>query len=93
MRSITSLSASKNRIADLSPVAGFRAPFHLDFSGNRIRDLSPLEKWMAPDLAGPRSFAPFVRVHLEDNPLSRNSRKIVEGLKSKGARINPAGSN
>jgi internalin A len=89
LHGITTLSAARNRIGDLDPVGGFRAPFYLNLAGNRIHDLAPLQHWMTNDLAGPRSFAPFVRIYLADNPLSRSGRRQMESLKALGARINP----
>jgi hypothetical protein len=44
---------------------------------------------MTPDLEKTRNFAPFMRVYLEGNPLSKQSKVQLEELKAKGARINP----
>jgi Leucine-rich repeat (LRR) protein len=86
---LTLLSASHNGISDLAPLSGIRAPSFLQLSHNRIRDLAPLSRWMTPDLEKTRNFAPFVRVYLDGNPLSKQSKVQVEELKAKGARINP----
>jgi len=88
-RNLTLLSAAHNGISDVSPLSGIRAPSFLQLSDNRIRDLSPLHRWMTPDLEKTRNFAPFVRVYLEGNPLSKQSKVQLEELKAKGARINP----
>jgi Leucine-rich repeat (LRR) protein len=88
-RNLMMLSAAHNGIADLSPLAGLRAPSYLELSHNKVRDLAPLQRWMAADLGKTRNFAPFVRIYLEGNPLSKASKSIVDDLKAKGARINP----
>lgn len=88
-RNLTLLSASHNGISDLAPLSGIRAPSFLQLSHNRIRDLAPLSRWMTPDLEKTRNFAPFVRVYLDGNPLSKQSKAQLEELKAKGARINP----
>lgn len=87
LKAMTTFSAARNRIADPAPVAGFRAPFSVNLSGNKVRKVDALETWLAPDLAGPRAFAPFVRIQLDGNPLSRVAKKQVESLNSRGARI------
>ena len=83
------LSASHNAIGDLAPLSGLRAPSFLQLSHNRVRDLSPLHRWMMADLEKTRNFAPFVRIYLDGNPLSKQSKAQLEELKAKGARINP----
>lgn len=89
-RNLMMLSASHNGISDLSPLSGLRAPSYLELSHNKVRDLSPLHRWMMADLEKSRNFAPFVRVYLAGNPLSKPSKALAEELKAKGARIDPA---
>jgi Leucine-rich repeat (LRR) protein len=89
LRNLSGISLSRNRIADVSPLAGLRAPSFVFLENNRIKDLSPLTAWLTNDLAGPKRFAPFVNFYVKGNKLSAKSKRLVADLKQQGVRFNP----
>jgi Leucine-rich repeat (LRR) protein len=84
---LTTLSLTDNRISDVSPLARLRAPSLVMLDGNQIKDLSPLYTAAKADLAGPKNWAPFLRLYLKGNRLSSASKRQVAELEKEGMRI------
>jgi hypothetical protein len=57
---------------------------------NKITDLAPLVKWAKADAEKDKRFAPYLRLHVEGNPLSEEAKtKQIPELKKLGVRIDP----
>jgi hypothetical protein len=55
---------------------------------NKIADLAPLASAAKSDAEGQKSFAPFLRLYLEGNPLSEKAKgEQLATLKGAGVRI------
>ena len=55
----------------------------------QIADLSPLVTLCEADAKGERSLAPFLRLYLENNPLSQDAKdKQIPALTAAGVRVN-----
>ena len=55
---------------------------------NQIKDLKPLVDAAKADAAGPKRFAPYLRVYLKGNPLSDAAKSTqLEAFKAAGVRI------
>lgn len=89
LRRLSGVSLAGNRLTDVAPLTGLRAPSFIFLERNRIRDLTPLQDWITNDLATTRSFAPYLQLYLQGNPLSSRSKKLVEEWNQAGARVNP----
>ena len=67
---LSSVTLSGNALTDVTPLASLPDVRFLILERNGIEDLSPLAKAAAEDAAGPRRFAPYLRLYLDGNPLS-----------------------
>jgi hypothetical protein len=60
----------------------------LMMSKNKVMDLTPLVKAAEKDAAGPKRFAPYMRLYLGGNPLSDAAKKDqLAKLKKAGVRV------
>ena len=60
----------------------------LILSKNKIADLAPLVEACKADAAGPRRFAPYLRLYLAGNPLSDTAKgEQLGGIKAAGVRV------
>ena len=84
---LSTVTLSDNRITDVGPLAGLSDLRFLILTGNAIEDLSPLAAAAEKDAAGPRRFAPYLRLYLAGNPLSDAAAGQVERLKAAGVRV------
>lgn len=84
---LTTVSLAGNSISDITPLTQLRAPNLLMLQDNRIKDLKPLVEAARADLAGPKNWAPFLRLYLQGNRLSSASRKQAEALAKEGMRV------
>ncbi len=82
------LDLSDNQIADASPLAKQTELRILMIQRNQIKDLAPFVAAAKADAAGPKRYAPYLRLYIEGNPLSDAAKKSQLGaLKDLGARI------
>ena len=88
VRSLSGISLSGNRISDASPLAGLRSPTFIFLEKNRVKDLSGWSEWVSKDLAGPRSFAPYLQLYLKGNPLNSKSKTLLADWSKQGMRVN-----
>lgn len=86
LKGLTVVSLADNQISDIAPLTRLRAPSLLILDKNRIKDLAPLHAAAKADLAGPKNWAPFLRLYLRDNKLSSTSRKLLAELEKEGLR-------
>lgn len=86
---LMTLDLSGNPLADLSPL-GKQTQVRILMAENcQIADLSPLVALCEADAKGERSLAPFLRLYLENNPLSQDAKdKQIPALTSSGVRVN-----
>lgn len=84
---LTTVSLANNQISDVKPLAGLRAPSLILLDGNKVKDLGPLYAAAKADLAGPKNWAPFLRLYLKGNKLSSASKKQVAELEKEGMRV------
>ena len=55
---------------------------------NKIADLKPLVAAAEKDAAGPKRFAPFLRIYITGNPLSAEARSMqLPALQKAGVRV------
>ena len=60
----------------------------LIMSRNKVSDLTPLVKACEADAAGPKRFAPYLRLYIGGNPLSDAAKKEqLAALKKIGVRV------
>jgi hypothetical protein len=77
-----------NQVEDLAPLGKQTDLMLLMLGKNKISDLTPLVNAAKADAAGPKRFAPFLRLYLAGNPLSEAAKKDqVAALKGFGVRI------
>jgi hypothetical protein len=82
------LKLSDNAIADISPAIKHPPQSVLLVERNKIADLAPLVSAAKADAEGPKTFAPFLRLYLEGNPLSEAAKTDqLAALKAAGVRI------
>jgi hypothetical protein len=82
------LKLSDNQIETIGPAAQHPPQSMLLLERNKIADLAPLVEAAKRDAAGPKTFAPFLRLYLEGNPLSDAAKNDqLPALKSAGVRI------
>lgn len=89
LKGLTLFSVAHNSVSEVDALSGLVEPSFVILAHNRIRDIEPFYKALTNDLAGSQRYAPFARIYLQDNPLSRKSKKLAEELKAKGVRIDP----
>jgi internalin A len=85
---ISILEISENQIADISALSKFTDLSLLMMSKNKVTDLTPLLKACETDAAGPKRFAPYLRLYIGGNPLSDAAKKDqLAALKKIGVRV------
>lgn len=82
------LKLSDNAVASIAPATQHPPQSMLLIERNKIEDLTPLVAAAKADAEGQKSFAPFLRLYLEGNPLSEaaKNQQLAE-LKSAGVRL------
>ena len=83
-----SLSLSKNKITDISPVAALDNLYWLFLDHNKISDLSPLANAARKDYEGEKRFSPYLNLYVAGNPLNSLSKKQLSTMKDYGTRVN-----
>ncbi len=90
LKRLSQLGLAGNQISDISSIPAGNGMYSTYLSGNKIVDIGPLVELAMTDAEGPRRFASFWRLYLEDNPLSEESKsKGLESLRKAGVRLNP----
>lgn len=85
---ISTLELKDNRIEDLTPLTKHTELSLLMLENNKIRDLAALVSMCKADAAGPRRFAPYLRLYLAGNPLSDAAKtKQLADLRAAGVRL------
>src|SRR5690606_8693228 len=85
---LTTVDLSDNQIQDITPLTKQSDLKLLLIQRNKIDDLMPLIDAAKADAEGPKLFAPYLRLHLEGNPLPESSRSSqMEALKAAGVRV------
>ena len=85
---LSSLTLTGNEITDVTPLASLREPRYLILTDNEIADLAPLLTTVEADAAGPRRFAPYLRLYLDGNPLSAAARSDqIPALEAAGVTV------
>lgn len=85
---VDSLDLGHNQIVNVSPLTGQTRQTFTFLQGNRISDIRPLVEMARNDVADRQQFAPYWRVYLADNPLSDESRQMLDELRAIGVRLN-----
>lgn len=85
---VDSLDLSHNKIADVTPLKSQPRLTFTFLQGNQIRDIRPLMQMARQDAEGEQRFAPYWKLYLAENPLSDESREMLEELKTLGVRLN-----
>jgi hypothetical protein len=80
---IWNLDLSDNQLEDVSPLAKQTELKLLVIERNRIKDLQPLVAAAKADSAGPKRFAPYLRLHLDGNPVAE-AAKLARPDSTKG---------
>src|SRR5262245_34797516 len=89
---LMTLGLRENQVSDLSPLAKLNELSLLMLDKNKIADLAPLVAAAKTDAAGPRRFAPYLRLYLAGNPLSDAAKSEQLGeLKKIGVRLEDMG--
>lgn len=85
------LDLHENQIVDVAPLTKLNELSLLILSKNKIADLAPLVDACKKDAAGPKRYAPYLRLYLAGNPVTSDAGKKdqIEALKSVGVRIDP----
>jgi Leucine-rich repeat (LRR) protein len=82
------LDLKDNQVEDLAPLAKQTELKLLMIERNAIKDLKPLVDAAQADAAGPKRFAPYLRLYIAGNPLAEGTKsKQLEALKAAGIRI------
>ena len=82
------LKLSDNPLSDLSPVAKAPPSSLLIVERTKIADLQGLVEAATADAAGPKRFAPFLRLYLAGNPLGEKAKgEQLSALRKAGVRI------
>jgi internalin A len=82
------LDLRDNQVEDISPLAKQTELNLLLIERNQIKDLQPLVEAAKADAAGPKRFAPYLRLYLSGNPLSDAVKSAqLEAFKAAGVRI------
>jgi Leucine-rich repeat (LRR) protein len=85
---LSTLDLRENQVEDLGPLGKQKELTLLLIERNQIKDLKPLVDAAKADSAGPKRFAPFLRVYLSGNPLSDAAKSSqIEALKAAEVRI------
>ena len=84
---LSAVTLSRNGLSDVAPLAKLTELRFLILRENEIADLAPLAAAATADAAGPRSFAPYLQLYLEGNPLSDAARGgQLDALRAAGVR-------
>jgi hypothetical protein len=90
---LATLDLNDNQIESVAPLAGLSELNLVLLERNRIADLKALAAAAAKDAAGPKRFAPFLRLYLAGNPLSAEARSTdLPALQKAGVRVFEANS-
>ena len=82
------LDLRENQVSDLAPLAKLNELSLLMLDKNQIADLGPLVTAAKADAAGPKRFAPYLRLYLTGNPLSDAAKaEQLPELKKIGVRL------
>src|SRR5207237_7988461 len=85
---LSNLDLNDNQVEDISPLTKQTELKLLQIERNRIKDLKPLVDAAKADAAGPKQFAPYLRVYLKGNPLSDTTKSAqLAALKAAQVRI------
>ncbi len=85
---LSTLDLSDNQIQNVAPLASLTELNLVLLERNKIADLKPLVAAAAKDAAGPKRFAPFLRLYLAGNPLSTEARSAeMPALQKAGVRL------
>ena len=80
--------AHDNQIESLAPLEKLTELNLVLLERNKIADLKPLVTAAEKDAAGPKRFAPFLRLYLAGNPLSAEVRATqLPALQKAGVRV------
>lgn len=84
------LKLSDNQITDITPLSKMNRVKMLFLERNKLEDLTPLVAACKADAEKDRSFAPFLRLYIKENPLSDAAKnEQLPALKQMGAKIDP----
>ncbi len=82
------LDLRDNQVEDISPLAKQTELSLLMIERNQIKDLKPLVDSAKADSAGPKRFAPYLRLYLSGNPLPDAAKSAqLDAFKAAGVRI------
>jgi internalin A len=85
---VSTLDLSDNPIEKIDALAKLTEMNLVLLERDRIADLAPLVQAAEKDAAGPKRFAPFLRLYLAGNPLSPDARaKQLPALEKAGVRV------
>jgi Leucine-rich repeat (LRR) protein len=70
IRNLSSLDLSGNQVSDLSPISNMKNLRYLSFNNNRLSELKPLVVMSKKDFEGEKSFAPYLFLAVNGNPLN-----------------------
>jgi len=87
IRNLSSLDLSGNRVSDLSPISNMKYLQYLSLNSNHLSDLKPLVAMSKKDVEGEKSFAPYLFLAVDGNPLSAVAKTQLAELKGYGARL------
>ena len=82
------LDLRDNQIENIGPLAKQTELNLLMIERNKIKDLKPLVESAKADSAGPKRFAPYLRLYIAGNPLSDATKSAqLDAIKAAGVRI------
>lgn len=82
------LDLTDNEVESLAPLSKLNNLRMLMLAKNKIADLAPFVAACQADSAGPKRFAPYLRLYLADNPLSNAAKgEQLGALKKAGVRL------
>ncbi len=85
---LSTLDLQDNKVEDVGPLAKQTELTLLMIERNQIKDLKPLVDAAKADAAGPKRFAPYLRLYLAGNPLPDAPKPTqLDALKAAGVRI------
>jgi Leucine-rich repeat (LRR) protein len=87
IRNLSSLDLSGNQVSDLSPISNMKYLRYLSVNNNRLSDLKPLVVMSKSDSEGEKSFAPYLFLAVNGNPLSTAGKTQLAELKGYGVRL------
>ena len=89
MKWLSMLSLKGNGVTDIAPLEPLTELQFLFLDGNKITDFAPLHRMWKKDNESNREWAPYCQIFIGGNPISEPSKKLIEEMKSAGARIAP----